>query len=419
MAAFGCCQPRNANARYSQAQSEYEATVRTEGGDCSWCVEYTQHIHNHEKDTWSCDTCKGPTAKCTKCKGFLRAEGRSKYCLKCQGGWEALVDKKRSVLGAPKNVASIRADMMRDSTQRQQAASDGLTRPFLLLVSMTPAMRLVLGVNMGWSLVTESCFGDSHAEAWQLLTHRSKGLRSRCQKSSAKFFPFGGTNHWYSMLLFIAQSMYVPSYMNWDDEFQTEKLGSSDGAREAMNPTSPKVDALEIEFIEKVSKQNRSKMTRVQICTVAQLMTSENVRALMQIFQSKGMERQSIILFAMDGNFLMISKRVKQKRRDGDDESSMEVEPDLLVAEVANFVSICPDTVHTLFEKANPAALVSIPSESAMSASMIPIWRIMETLGHTPGLGLTGRALPVFMEILLQKERLKLIGISLEACTRR
>ena len=45
----------------------------------------------------------------------------------------------------------------------------GLIRPFLLLVSMHPAMRCQIGMLLGWCGITRPSYGKPHQEAWDIL----------------------------------------------------------------------------------------------------------------------------------------------------------------------------------------------------------------------------------------------------------
>lgn len=66
----------------------------------------------------------------------------------------------------------------------------------------------------------------------------------------------------------------------------TERAREENSTRDTLTAgVGDQVDTFEAELMEKVSKQQRSKMNRVQVCTVAQLMQSDNLRKLMAIQQ--------------------------------------------------------------------------------------------------------------------------------------
>ena len=163
----------------------------------------------------------------------------------------------------------------------------------------------------------------------QILTKKGLGLRSRCVHGLNKLNPFATLQDWVpfsfipaalhhlcimcyvlqvGILNYVAQTMYVPSYMSWNDEFQAgacfifsrsgQRLtplffslpvredgqgGGPPGEHERRHPQGPselspprvpslpecgagrtQVDVFENELMDKVSKQQRSKMNRVQ-----------------------------------------------------------------------------------------------------------------------------------------------------------
>jgi hypothetical protein len=46
------------------------------------------------------------------------------------------------------------------------------------------------------------------------------GVRARCIKGLGKINPFTPLHDWVGILNHVAMTMYVPSYMSWNDEFQ-------------------------------------------------------------------------------------------------------------------------------------------------------------------------------------------------------
>ena len=57
----------------------------------------------------------------------------------------------------------------------------------------------------------------------------------------SKINPFAGLKDWVGVLNHVAMSLYVPSYMSWNDEFACEKMDSSEGAQECVAAHSKKV----------------------------------------------------------------------------------------------------------------------------------------------------------------------------------
>jgi len=73
----------------------------------------------------------------------------------------------------------IVAELKRDSRWRRRAVEQGMLRPFLLLVSMSPSVRLQVASLLGWAYVTEPYFGDPHEEAGHILFDSIQGLQTR------------------------------------------------------------------------------------------------------------------------------------------------------------------------------------------------------------------------------------------------
>jgi hypothetical protein len=150
---------------------------------------------------------------------------------------------------------------------------------------MSAPHRALLAIQLGWCPFIEEGYGDAHEEAWLLLSNKKLGLRARCIKGLGKINPFSSQHDWVGILNHLADAHFVPSYMSWNDEFACDKMSKSEGAQESAQVYSRKMDVFEVEFMDKVSKQQRSRMNRVQVCTVAQLMTSDNLRKLMAMQQ--------------------------------------------------------------------------------------------------------------------------------------
>jgi len=306
---------------------------------CSWCFEHAVHYFIKETSTWLCDACKGRTAESPKAQDCMaRLEGAGKgvaVCAKASSDWETLMERKKQAFMKPRSNTKIRYEMTRESPQRHLAQKEGLIRPFLYLVSMTPQHRALLAIQLGWCPIAQEGFGDPHEEAWQILNKSGMGVRARCVRGINKMNPFAGAFDWVGILNHVASTLYVPSYMSWADEFQCEKMSVAEGKEESVHVHSRRVDQFEVELMDKVSKQQRSKMNRVQVCTVAQLMSSDELRKMMAIQQARGVERHSVSLFAIDSCFLQLARdKHLSKGQDADP-----VEGDELVAAVAHFLS--------------------------------------------------------------------------------
>ena len=76
-------------------------------------------------------------------------------------------------------------EMTRDSVYKAKAFQKGLIKPFLLLVSMHPETRLRWSVAIKVPLLNMKEYGDSHAEAYKILTMDRKGLQARANHAFA------------------------------------------------------------------------------------------------------------------------------------------------------------------------------------------------------------------------------------------
>jgi len=399
-----------AKAMYGEMADQ--APRKKKEGFCSWCYEWAVHYYIKETTTWLCDACKGRTAESAKCSDSMaRLEGSGNnrpVCAKSLPNWDEVTDKKKKVFSKSRNITKIRYEMTRESPFRHTAQKEGMLRPFLYLVSMSEHHRALLAIQLGWSPFAEESFGDPHEEAWQILNKKALGLRARCVKGLSKLNPFASLKDWVGVLNHVAETLYVPTYMSWNDEFACDKMDAAEGAAASMEAHSKKVDTFEVELMEKVSKQQRSKMNRVQVCTVAQLMQSDNLRKLMAIQQARGVERHTMSLFAIDSCYLQLARdKHLQKGQDADP-----VEPELLAAAVAQFLSNNVEGDIEAFGEAGLAELPSPPPESILNSNFEPLWLTLGTLGMRPH-STMARVLPVLVQIFLQKEKLKMAQINL------
>jgi len=415
---MGCCQPREkmdekvAKAMYGDMAGELAAPRKKKEAYCSWCYEFAVHFFIKESEIWLCDCCKGRTIeskKTSECMARLEGSGKTGgICAKSQPNWDEVLEKKKKMFSKPRNVTKVRYELTRESNCRHAASKEGLIRPFLLLASMSQQHRALLAIQLGWCPFIEENFGDAHEEAWQLLTRKGKGLRARCVRGLGKLNPFATQLDWVGILNHVAQTLYVPTYMSWSDEFTCEKMSRQEGSVESALVYSKKVDAFEAELMEKVSKQQRSKMNRVQVCTVAQLMTSENLRKLMAMQQARGVERHTLSLYAIDSCFLQLSRdKTLARGQDADP-----VEPDELARAVVQFVSNQLEGEEEAFEEAGLRDQPRPPPDSLLLANFEPLWLCLGTLGLRPHSTMS-RVLPTIVLLLLQKEKLKMAQLDL------
>jgi len=139
------------------------------------------------------------TTKCTQCDiGMAKKSPKNNSrCAQCRAqkkllnltdsatgkeaqSWEELHAVKVANFDKINDEAELDRQLSRDSEQRRMAFDLGLIRPFLLLVSMHPAMRHEVGCLLGFSLVTLPGYGDPHFEAHHVLMRgKQQGLVGR------------------------------------------------------------------------------------------------------------------------------------------------------------------------------------------------------------------------------------------------
>jgi hypothetical protein len=64
---------------------------------------------------------------------------------------------------------------------------------------MRPPARFQIAISLGFVYSAESWFGDSHEEAWDILSHPTLGLIARSQRNRIKFLPFKRASNWYEV----------------------------------------------------------------------------------------------------------------------------------------------------------------------------------------------------------------------------
>jgi len=175
---------------------------------------------------------------------MARLEGRGgmgAVCAKSLPDWDEVCEKKKKVLSKARSLTKIRYEMTRESPTRHLADKEGVIRPFIFLASMSSHHRAMLAIQLGWCPFAEEAFGDPHEEAWAIINKKGLGLRARCVRGIQKVNPFATPLDWVGILNHVAQTLYVPSYMAWQDEFSCEKMSKPEGKDESQHIHSRKV----------------------------------------------------------------------------------------------------------------------------------------------------------------------------------
>ena len=169
---------------WDTAEEEKEEKLVIRDKWCSWCVEQGSHDHHQWKaggrTVYKCRNCSRFLVRCSRCDVGLTKRTKiwkDLECLSCVMGvlWSTLKEKKDAYYKGEYNVRELLEKM---SPERRKARKEGLERPFLLLVSMRPEMRVNMAAMLDLTIVTQSFFGDPHVESWFLLATKD-GIRDR------------------------------------------------------------------------------------------------------------------------------------------------------------------------------------------------------------------------------------------------
>ena len=158
-------------------------------------------------------------------------------------------------------------------------------------------------------------------------------------------------------------------------------------------------------------------MSFAQVCTVAQLVACDSMKKIVALQHSLGMDRQAICMYVVDFCFICLDSEYKQRCCEGDSSVPPEMEPEALAFEVATLVHGVTDDAAALFTDilADPQALNSSKWKGCMGCRMDVISSAVKLIGQQVGHRL-GRTLAVFLQMMLQKERLKVRHQSSRVC---
>jgi len=371
----------------NQAMFKAAAAGRREAG-CQWCFEHVQMFVVGKSLVWICDNCKGMCDACEKCTQPVRQalirKDNFKTCSMCfHKNWKKMEKEKTDHVQAQRPLTLLEKDLEKVSEFRTLAAKGGLLRPFLFLVSLPPVGRLQIAINLGWTFVGSALFGDSHAETWEILNKKDVGLRDRMSRMRDSLFR--REVNWHSILLPLCEELCVPAYMNWSEEFVSPKMTYAEALTECHKAQSSTLNALEIEFVDKIGKHQRARFSSLQACSLAELKNSEPMRKLLAMPQLQGQATQPLLSYAIDSSFLILA------RRDGSDGTGQVEAEDLVQEVVAFFAGVCEgesevfeDVVGLARKKMGRDGVAherdSAPPGSILNANISGFWLTMDLL---------------------------------------
>jgi hypothetical protein len=376
-----------------------------------------------------CDNCKGISEPCEECRALVRTtasrKNNAKRCARCSKSFKKLQTTKSRTIKVQRTFDDLRHELSRPSEYRDNATRTGNLRSFLHLVSLTGVARLQIAINLGWTLVTEPEYGNPHAEAWDIISRKGVGLQDRCMKWRQRWNPWAKASNWYDILERVCKEMCVPTYMSWEEEFASPRLSKSEAMAECMSPISRPLADLEMEFLTKLSKHQRSRMTSLQVCCLAELRNSEPVRRLMSLACLQSTVCQALVTYALDGAYITLA------RRDGSDGTGS-VMPEALAAEVAAFLcGVAAGDDSTIFHEFLHPEPKDIPEAGTILAHKYTLERDTPPPGsilnsNAQFFWLTidmldvefcsdvGRMLPACLQMILNRGRLAIHGLSVE-----
>eukprot|EP01113_Clastostelium_recurvatum_P028449 TRINITY_DN3441_c0_g1_i2.p1 TRINITY_DN3441_c0_g1~~TRINITY_DN3441_c0_g1_i2.p1 ORF type:complete len:605 (+),score=141.33 TRINITY_DN3441_c0_g1_i2:71-1816(+) len=321
------------NSRIKSWDDEEKKNLRhtSRKGWCSWCIEYTVHTLDEgsiiTRNKYTCRECGGGTAPCILCdcamtrsdqawtsascecceasetviNAFKRKgkkdgasttetdsdKGESASLINSQGmssdekaeektkRWLDLQERKHKAYPEEATPESIRALLLESSGEKDLAKEAGLIRPFQLLVSMSPKLRMQVASMLGWCLVTSEAYGSPHQEAWEILIHHSKGIAARSETLSEKFDAFDDDTPYSEIMRRVIEEVFHMC--------TCPRLSPQEGNHVSSSPSDPQMSALEDELIRNIGFIQRRNMTEEQRAQQDVDMASADSQRLLQI----------------------------------------------------------------------------------------------------------------------------------------
>ncbi len=106
------------------------------------------------------------------------------------------------------------------STYRKLAESQGVLRPFEILVRMAPEGRRLIAETLACTLPSKP---DAEEEAWAIINRDLHGLQARTHHFTEQLSPFSRNNNWWEIVTRTAQRCGVKFYPGLKDE-EVERL---------------------------------------------------------------------------------------------------------------------------------------------------------------------------------------------------
>ena len=150
-------------------------------------------------------------------------------------------------------VSHSTCELRRNSIYKIEAYSKGLIRPFLLLVSMDPELRIQTGTALGINLIRKTYLGDSHHEAFHLLFKKRKGIQDRANYAfQEKLVARGGDCNWYQIIYRVTRNAMKGSdsySSHFKEQLKRRAKSSTTSSQCCMDPENEDILDMEALFV--------------------------------------------------------------------------------------------------------------------------------------------------------------------------
>jgi len=223
-----------------------------------------------------CHSTKDNDSKCVLCKEKKGEE----Y-------WQ-LVHQKFTALCDAYSMDIAKADMDRQSSERDRALEAGLLRPFQLLVSMHPEMRSGTAFKLEIPLLQEDCLGNAHKEADLILFQKKKGLQRR---TNSIFESIGVSTkcNWYMIL-----RRAIHDLAETESSFKSKK--AKETYEECADPSSEVLNALELELLDHLARRQIMMLSEELRSKAVEMYDDDEVYHMFDELHMEGAETDSICI---------------------------------------------------------------------------------------------------------------------------
>jgi len=141
---------------------------------------------------------------------------------------------------------------------------------------MPPILRNQVSSFLGWTIFTQPSFGDTHAEAWDIISRNHSGMQARCNTTTETLNVLGSNTDWYDMLTRVGKNTL---------QTDLSKHISGKMLSEALRNSKDRfIPDIEEEFLIHLNQLIISNMTPSQKEELIQGAESKEVEAMRNIF---------------------------------------------------------------------------------------------------------------------------------------